>query len=135
FPEATRFVGLTRRGSPGLDGLIALRLAAYPGPAYLLAGVGATADDAARFGLAPAGECRQIPTRDSGLCLFPLRRVDSADGPVRRPPEGVGQALHEADRVRHVEERLGEPEPRVLERSERHHAQAPGEEKALGHQD
>jgi len=135
FPEATQFVGLTRRGSPGLDGLIALRLGAHRGPAYLLAGVGATADDATRFGLLPAGECRRIPTRDGGLCLFPLRRLDSADGPVRRPPERAPNALHEADRVGKVEERLGEPEPRVLDRAERHHAQVPGEEKALGQED
>ena len=133
FPEATRFVGLTRRGSPGLDGLIALRLGAHRGPVYLLAGVGATPDDAARFGLVPAGECQRIATRDGGLCLYPLRRTDSADGPARRPPEGAPQALGEADRVRRVEERLGEPEPRVLGCGERHRAQVPGEESGLGH--
>ena len=72
FPEATRFVGLTRRGSPGLDGLIAQRLAAHRGPFLLLQGVGATAGDATRFGLAPVGPCQRIETRDGGLCLYAL---------------------------------------------------------------
>jgi len=133
FPEATRFVGLTRRGSPGLDGLIALRLGAHRGPVYLLAGVGATPDDATRFGLVPARGCQRIATRDGGLCLYPLRRTVSADGPSRRPPKGAPQALSEADRIRRVEERLGEPEPRVLDRGERHRAQVSGEESGLGH--
>ncbi len=152
FPEVTRFVGLTRRGSPGLDGLIALRLWAHRGPVYLLAGVGATAHDARRFGLLPAGEGQRIPTRDGGLCLYPLRRTVgrsleaagrlednlggstrvSADGPAG-PPEGAPQTLGEADRIRGVEKRLSEPEPRLLDRGERHHAQVPGEENALGH--
>jgi hypothetical protein len=72
FPETTRFVGLTRRGSPGLDGLIAERLAAHRGPFFLLQGVGATPNDALRFGLAPVGPCQRIETRDGGLCLFAL---------------------------------------------------------------
>jgi len=132
FPEASRFVGLTRRGSPGLDGLIALRLGAHRGPVYLLAGVGATPDDATRFGLVPAGECQRIATRDGGLCLYPLRRTDSADGPSGRSPEGTPQTLGEADRIRRVEERLAEPEPRMLGGGERHRAQVPGEESGLG---
>ena len=72
FPEATRFVGLTRRGSPGLDGLIAERLAAHRGPFLLLQGVGATSEDAKRFGLDPVGPCQRIETRDGGLCLYAL---------------------------------------------------------------
>jgi len=72
FPETTRFVGLTRRGSPGLDGLIAERLAAHRGPFLLLLGVGATSSDAMRFGLAPVGPCQRIETRDGGLCLYEL---------------------------------------------------------------
>jgi hypothetical protein len=72
FPETTRFVGLTRRGSPGLDGLIAERLAAHRGPFLLLQGVGATASDAMRFGLTPVGPCQRIETRDGGLCLYAL---------------------------------------------------------------
>src|SRR5260221_598498 len=72
FPETTRFVGLTRRGSPELDGLIAERLAAHRGPFLLLLGVGATSSDAMRFGLAPVGPCQRIETRDGGLCLYEL---------------------------------------------------------------
>jgi len=72
FPGTTRFVGLTRRGSPGLDGLIAERLAAHRGSFLLLQGVGATASDALRFGLTPAGPCQPIETRDGGLCLYRL---------------------------------------------------------------
>jgi hypothetical protein len=72
FPETTRFVGLTRRGSPGLDGLIAERLAAHRGPFLLLQGVGATSSDAMRFGLAPVEPCQRIETRDGGLCLYTL---------------------------------------------------------------
>jgi hypothetical protein len=72
FPGTTRFVGLTRRGSPGLDGLIAERLAAHRGPFLLLQGVGATASDAVRFGLTPAGPCQRIETRDGELCLYAL---------------------------------------------------------------
>ncbi len=72
FPEATRFVGLTRRGSPGLDGLIAERLAAHRGQFFLLQGVGATPNDAERFGLAPAGPCQRLETRDGELCLYAL---------------------------------------------------------------
>jgi len=74
FPEATVFVGLTRRGSPWLDGLVARRLSAHRGSAYVLPGVGATPRDAVRFGWIPAGDCLPIATRDGGLCLYPLRR-------------------------------------------------------------
>lgn len=72
FPATTRFIGLTRRGSPGLDGLIADRLAAHQGPFFLLQGVGATPNDAVRFGLAPVGPCQRLETREGALCLYTL---------------------------------------------------------------
>ncbi len=74
FPEETRFVGLTRRGSPWLDGQLIGKLRAHAGPILLLQGVGATPREAERFGLAAAGDCMRIETRDGGLCLFELRR-------------------------------------------------------------
>jgi len=77
FPPSTVFVGLTWRGSPGLDGLVAGRLLSHPGPFFLLQGVRAHPADASRFGLSPAGDCRRIETRDGGLCLWPLARLPS----------------------------------------------------------
>lgn len=74
FPEKTRFVGLTARGSPWLDGLLIGKLGAQAGPILLLPGVGATPREAERFGLAADGDCLKIETRDGGLCLYELRR-------------------------------------------------------------
>jgi hypothetical protein len=82
FPEGTRFVGLTRRGSPGLDGLVAGRLLAHRGRTFLLPGAGGTPDDAVRFGLVPAATCLPLATREGRLCLYEV---------VRPPPTATGK--------------------------------------------
>jgi hypothetical protein len=136
FPRETVFVGVTRRATRRFDPLLAAKIEAHQGPAFVIRGVGGDLDELLRFSLVPSGECARIETRDGGLELCPLARraagVLSSHGSARRHAAQAGEPLAEAERVGEVQQRLDGPEGEVFRRREGHGAQVAREERQLG---